>query len=1163
MPAESAILEWTLLTTSLVTRSEPPRQRIELNITAGQALNGVILEVFRGQTQVAMAELGDLGEGENTCACLLPLQKKPCDVRWVLRDTAGHILADKVQTWTSPRHWTLYMISSTHTDIGLHNSQYIQRYSNVGNVESAAKLIDRTADRGDDSCYRYVMEGTWVWGNYEQDRSEEAARKIVRNCVLPGKMGIGAATAGNHTQVYGFEELCRSAYTRRVMKERWGVAGSTMTMIDNNGLSWALVPPYADAGFKNVVFAPNQWNPLVSTLNPMDKDKEGPQWNPDAGGGGTRVDVRWDSELPLVFYWDGADGVSRLLVWASVGYPQGGTGFGIFSNRKAHPATPEFVAPVLSRRLAKLEARYPYDVWMFASYHDDEPPNLYLADFAAAWNEQWQSPTFRLVGDLDEPFDRLRDRFGDRIPTLRGDITSGWAQHPVCTPELLAQKFAADRLLPTAEKLASLARIVDPAYIYPATEFRRAWDGLICNDEHSYGTSGYQGRRVYETWMQHRDWIDKAEATAKRESRRALETLSRQIPAPKKSVVIFNPTLVPRVEVLETEINGDPVKVLTPEVPSFGYVTLPCSELTPAAKPQVRTPQEPPVLENGFYRLTFASNGAIVSIFDKELSRELLDSKAAFHGNQFVYTKDNHETFVSPEDARFTITSDAFGQTVTVTMDDPHTRAAIEQHVTLPNHEKRIEIENRFSHVYDLFNTHRYYRYGYYAFPFAVDGGAFRTQLNGCIATPKKDQTGHGTDVYLPARDWSCVENNDFGVALMQLDSQLVEFGRIHPDKTEFGVPFETSHLYSYIFTDWLQMHTTGGSAINPRFRYVITSYTGDYRTAGISQLADRLTQPLLSTVIPAQDGKLPAERASFMSADQPNVSLLTLKLAETPGRGFIARLHETDGKPLQKVSVNQSLSDFSLTACSLIEEDREELETFAFPIDGFGYATVCLQHALQEALDVPKVTVDQVTDNRIGLSWGIVPNAAQYHVYRGRFHGFAPDEYHLLATTLEPSFTDTSLSPGETYFYRIAAVDKDTHQGDCSEELEVTTEASGPSAPAKIGSFYTGLIDTPKAGHGAEPDQLYLIWGQNTESDLSHYELYRSETPGFVPDGATFLADIEPGPYCVALRDDRELKIHTTYYYRVRAVDKDGNKGEFSDEFSGTTREPYDIGPA
>ena len=87
-------------------------------------------------------------------------------------------------------------------------------------------------------------------------------------------------------------------------------------------------------------------------------------------------------------------------------------------------------------------------------------------------------------------------------------------------------------------------------------------------------------------------------------------------------------------------------------------------------------------------------------------------------------------------------------------------------------------------------------------------------------------------------------------VAVVQVDSSLVEFGRIHPDKTTFGFPYGSTHLYSYIFTDWLQMHTWGGSAINPRFRYTIYSYKGDSKAARVSQLAERVVTPMVATTI-------------------------------------------------------------------------------------------------------------------------------------------------------------------------------------------------------------------------------------------------------------------------------------------------------------------------
>jgi hypothetical protein len=47
------------------------------------------------------------------------------------------------------REWKLYGLKSTHTDIGLHNSPYIQRHGTVKRIDDAARLVDADA-RGDD-----------------------------------------------------------------------------------------------------------------------------------------------------------------------------------------------------------------------------------------------------------------------------------------------------------------------------------------------------------------------------------------------------------------------------------------------------------------------------------------------------------------------------------------------------------------------------------------------------------------------------------------------------------------------------------------------------------------------------------------------------------------------------------------------------------------------------------------------------------------------------------------------------------------------------------------------------------------------------------------------------------------------------------------------------
>ena len=394
----------------------------------------------------------------------------------------------------------------------------------------------------------------------------------------------------------------------------------------------------------------------------------------------------------------------------------------------------------------------------------------------------------------------------------------------------------------------------------------------------------------------------------------------------------------------------------------------------------------------------------------------------------------------------------------------------------------------------------------------------------------------------------------------MQYDSCLVECGKIHADKKAFGQPLSTTHLYAYVLNDWLYAHAyiTGPSHINLRYRYVIHSHAGNMENAAVAQFAERAVTPVQATVIPeAQTGTLPAAPYSFLSVDAPNVSLLALKLSEAPGRGVIARFHETDGRPAMAVGVKPGWEqDPRLTRCSIIEKDREILEHPTLQLDPFGYATLRIEQ--QSPLPTaPELAVTECSDKSVALQWAPVAEARQYHVYRGEYANFVADEYHLLATTRHTGHTDDWLSPGTTYHYRVAAVTANARQGDLSQPVQGTTLATGDSPPAKIGSVYTGLITAPRAWRGDDPDTLYLQWGQNAESDLSHYELYRGDTPDFELGENSFVAKVEPGPYVVVPFEDKGLKPHTVYYYRIRAVDRDGHKGQPSDLCRGVTREP------
>ena len=884
------------------------------------------------------------------------------------------------------REWKIYCLTASHTDIGLHHSQYVQRHGSVIRTDAARQLVAADPADADPAAYRYTLEGYWFFHNYPLERGADATRRLVADEMRRGRLGVSALCAGNITEAYGFEQMCRSVYTRKRLEERWGLRPKTMIMADNTGLSWGIVQPCVEAGVENLVFLPNQWNPIPSTIWPMDKTKWNPVHNSDAGGGGARMDIRWDSPLPMVFWWEAADRISRMLVFAGNSYGCAGVYFGL-RGRGRDLGNMERTMP---DQLAKMEKRYPFDVWLTSSYNDDEWPNTNVRDNFRAWNAKWRWPEMHTVANPDEPLDILRTKWGDRIATLRGDMTSGWVQFLHSMPECLARKLNADRDLAATEAEASVAAVTKGTP-YPAEDFRRAWWGLVMNDEHSYATPvEYQGRRVFETALQHFDWVEKAERVAERFANGKWRM---------ENVKWFE------------------------EAHQRAHAQVPvlCSGV------HART------LENRWYRVTHR-DGLIMSIYDKELGRELLNAPA----NDLRYTRDNHKTWEKNAAA-------VLGAEVT-------------RSVRLDPDEKRIWVETEIRHAKNLRCTSgdRYRRYGYLAFPFDVPDGTFYAQLNGPVMRPYLDLTGHTSDAYVGARDWVGVENGAFGVALVQFDSMLVEFGEIHPDKTCYTgkPPAGKTAIYPALFNDWLVEHKPDGVSFNFRFRYAITSYRGTWQAAHIPAFASRTVNPRLAAV-----------SSAHVKTDQPNVILCGLKAAED-GQGLIARFRETEGRATTAKVWQDLLPDAKVVRNTILEKPWTDGRPDVLNLKPYQYATVRIANG-------------------------------------GRI-AFAPPD------------------------------DRDFR--------------------------YTGLITTPKATHGERLGQLYLIWGLDPSSDFDHWELYRGETPDFPRDAAHFVAEVKPDvvkglAFAVNRYDDCGLKTHTRYYYAIRTVHKNGEKGEFH-AFSGLTRD-------
>ncbi|MBR4075321.1 MAG: hypothetical protein IKK25_00465, partial [Lentisphaeria bacterium] len=428
-----SVVDFRVMPLSMIPRALPDHQQVIFSCESA----------FAGRVSVAVSFEKDAGKifwsgtlhlqcGSNRVTAFVPIPEQAGRAVWTLSRNRT-VLAEYRGMWSLPRQWEMYFTVASHTDIGLHNSQYIQRHNCSRFLDQAIALVDETGKRErPEDRYHYAMEGTWFWNNYGMDQGREKAASVVQNYIRTGKIALAAGLAGNHTQVYGMEQLCRTAYEREKLLQEWGVDSRTLTMIDNNGISWSLVAPYVSAGYRNLFFSPNHWNPLLSTVNPIDSTAAGYLWNSDAGGGGSRCDVRFASALPMLFYWLAPDGKSKLLFWASPQYEYGSTTFGIHARMNRNFAENCLkIEQRMAEMLPLLEKKYPYDIWCMACYADDQEPEINLCDNFAFWNEKWLFPKLRMTGNYDEPFEKVRAKFGDQIPVLSGDITGGWYQHPL------------------------------------------------------------------------------------------------------------------------------------------------------------------------------------------------------------------------------------------------------------------------------------------------------------------------------------------------------------------------------------------------------------------------------------------------------------------------------------------------------------------------------------------------------------------------------------------------------------------------------------------------------------------------------------------------------------------------------------------------------------
>jgi len=167
--------------------------------------------------------------------------------------------------------------------------------------------------------------------------------------------------------------------------------------------------------------------------------------------------------------------------------------------------------------------------------------------------------------------------------------------------------------------------------------------------------------------------------------------------------------------------------------------------------------------------------------------------------------------------------------------------------------------------------------------------------------------------------------------------------------------------------------------------------------------------------------------------------------------------------------------------------------------------------------------------NTQVALSWSASTGATSYNVYRGTAAG--GESGTAIATGIAvTNYTNTGLTNGTTYFYKVAAVNASGTSG-MSNEASATPQVAVPPAP-------TGLTATP--GNA----QVALSWSASTGA--TSYNVYRGTTAGG-ESGTAIVTGLSTTSYT-----NTGLTNGTTYFYKVAAVNASGTSG-MSNEASAT----------
>lgn len=801
----------------------------------------------------------------------------------------GTMVADTNVAVKPVRRMIIYVLPHSHTDIGYTEIQTAVEQKQVNNLLKGIEYARRTADYPEGARFVWNVEVLWAAELYLRRMSDDQRAEFL-DAVSKGRVGLNGMYLNELTGLCSPEELLRLFRFSTQLAGQCNTTIDAAMISDVPGYTWGTVTAMAQAGIKYFSAAPNYFDRIGDIMVQLENKP---------------------------FNWISPSGKESVLVWIPLkGYAMSHI-IGSLSSR--------FVADY-QEQLQK--SVYPYDIAYirWSGHGDNAVPDSAICGFIKEWNAKYIWPKF-IISSTSTAFRAFEQRYGDRIPRVRGDWTPYWEDGAGSSAlETAMNRASADRLT-QAEALWTMQ---NPGS-YPVADFEDAWRDVLLYSEHTWGAwcsvSDPENKATKEQWEIKRSYALKADSMSRELLDRALPRAGARKPT--RAVDVFNTSSWQRTDLVLLSKNlsagGDRVtdnkgRPVPSQRLTTGELAFIASDVPPFSKRRYalstgksfssgKASAHDNVLANDIVRVRVDKRtGGLTELSIHGIHTNFADTASSYAINDYLFLPGDN------------IANLRRNGPVTITVKEPGPLVAsflIESGAPGCNKLTReVRLIAGFDYV-ELINTVDRKRTSAtgppgswefaqkggkesvnFAFPFNVEGGAMRLDVPLGTMQPEIDQMPSACKNWFTVGRWADVSNEHQGITWVTLDAPLVEVGGITAtllgSQTDPSVwrkhVDSTQELFSWAMNNHWSTNYRAYQEGPVVFRYVLRPHL-TFEPDAATRFATALSQPLI--VAPAS-GK--PTSPSRLLIEPEGVIVLAMKPSDDH-KAIIVRLFGASGR--------------------------------------------------------------------------------------------------------------------------------------------------------------------------------------------------------------------------------------------------------------------------